>query len=183
VGAADLLSIEPMIRFCVLRLRRTHPTSRLIEVDELTAQAWLAAASCLERFNPALGVSFRTFAERRVWGHLRDLVSYENKYRARHVQLEHITVGGEDGAAWEPPARGRNALERLLRRERRRIARESIGKLPAVQRVVMLGSLDGETYATLAEQLGFHESYIPKLKLAALKRLHRMDQVKALRRH
>jgi RNA polymerase sigma factor (sigma-70 family) len=178
-GAQLLASIEPMITFSVRRLRATHPSSRFIEVDELFAQAWHVAVLCLERFDPAQGVTFRTFAERRVWGHLRDFLSAENKYRVRHLQLEHLTLGDTE-TPWEPPARGLGTLERLLRRERLTIARQSIRKLPKVQRAVMCDSLAGETYVNTAKRLGYHASYIPLVKREAIKRLRRMEQVKAL---
>jgi RNA polymerase sigma factor for flagellar operon FliA len=65
-----LLHYAPIVKFCVGRLRSSVPPE--VETADLVSYGVFGLANAIERFDPAVGVKFETYACTRITGAIRD---------------------------------------------------------------------------------------------------------------
>lgn len=90
---------EAELRALLARLRRAAASwrarhGRVLELDEYLDEAMRALIGCLERYDPARGVTFATYAMHRCEGALRDCPQrYWNWHTGHHATARHGAKG------------------------------------------------------------------------------------------
>ena len=165
------LLVEPeIVRVRALARKMSRGKCWRLETDELVSVGVIALCSIAERYDPARGAKFWTFAQRRVKGAMLEAIqtmaprtrgsTRKRKGRPDPVQ-RHFLPDAATASEIEPLK-----LEASLRGSK---LWEAVQALPENQRALIVRHyLGGEQMKAIASDLGFSRSWATKLASAAL---------------
>lgn len=156
--------------------RTARPGATRCDIDELLSAASWGLVEAAQRFDPARGWTFRTYATHVIRGRMLDAIREEgrvngwSKYHAQHGhaqrtrRVEWPAFTQKDGTmkAWEPSIAAPCYDEQIARRQA--IAGIQIRR----DRRVLVALLRGVAPKVLAKTLGVHESWISQVKRRAM---------------
>lgn len=157
----------PLVRYVVRRLR---PASSPPELDDLVSAGTIGLIEAADRYDPKRGVTFATFAYRRIRGAVIEEISTSSAARSLEAPISEetgytlmdVTV---DPSASEP--QGSAELSELL---------TAIGDLPDRDREILGLSAAGHSGNDIAERYGCSPSLVSRILVDARFRLEHRTQ-------
>ena len=157
----------PLVRYVVRRLR---PASSPLELDDLVSAGTVGLIEAADRFDPGRGVSFASFAYRRIRGAVIEEISTSSGACSLEAPLSEetgytlmdVTV---DPSASEPQSSAE--LSELL---------TAIGDLPDRDREILGLSAAGHSGSDIAERYGCSPSLVSRILVDARFRLEHRTQ-------
>ena len=157
----------PLVRYVVRRLR---PASSPLEVDDLVSAGTIGLIEAADRYDPKRGVTFATFAYRRIRGAVIEEISTSSGTHSLEAPISEetgytlmdVTV---DPSASEPQSSAE--LSELL---------TAIGDLPDRDREILGLSAAGHSGNDIAERYGCSPSLISRILVDARFRLELRTQ-------
>lgn len=183
--ARDALILEhvPLVRFLARRLHRTLPRS--VDYEELLSEGMLGLIDAVDRYDPATGNQFSTYAKFRVRGAMLDwlrsstwlsradiqrsrdgervvlLVSLEDPIEIDGDLKVHDVLAGEDGTTAHTKALGSEVLR-------------AVAGLPERQQHIVLRSICDEVpLSQIGAELGICKARVSKLRSSSIQTLQR----------
>lgn len=152
----------PLVRYVVRRLR---PASSALELDDLVSAGTVGLIEAADRYDPGRGVTFATFAYRRIRGAVIEEISTSSGVRSLEAPMSDetgytlmdVTV---DPSASEPHSSAE--LSELL---------TAIGDLPDRDREFLGLSAAGHSGSDIAERYGCSPSLVSRILVDARFRL------------
>lgn len=171
-----ILGLAAQVKILARRYFRSVPFPSTVEREDMLAEAWIGAILAVDGFDPGLGLSLRTYAERRIRGRIldylrrMDLVTRKERRKikggeaAAPVIISVLDFDLTDDQALQDLGRFEAELDvgRLLER-----AELSDRHQLVLRQRYWTSGLDRE----LARQLGVTESRVSQLHTQAIRRL------------
>lgn len=149
-----------------------------VDKDELISLGYMGLVEALRRYDPSRGVPFGAFAAVRVrgamidWLRQLDPVSREERARLRSSdEIASVTLV-DFACAKDQAEPGANAVDELLRQERRALLEYALGQLSERERsVVQRYFFEEQSLKSIGEELKVTESRVCQIVGAAVARL------------
>lgn len=146
-----ILKFAPLVRYVIGRLVVVLP--RVFDTDDLLGYGTIGLIEAVDRFDPARGVSFETFASERIRGSVidalraADWVPRLSRKRAKDIQR---AFGELEERLGRPPTDDEVAQELgLTSTQMQRAMADSVCTVESLQRIVRSGDDDGGTTTLL----------------------------------
>ena len=159
---------------CALARREWLRLGPQVELDELVASGTLGLTDAAQRFDPARGLSFLTFAHHRIRGAMLDLLRAQGRGpRRKAAEGERAPSPKRCGAELdELPGTFVDAEVALLRAERHRRLLDALANLPDRERCILERCyFDDQTLAEVGSSLGLSRSWACRLHARAVDQL------------
>jgi RNA polymerase sigma factor for flagellar operon FliA len=92
----------PCVRTLARRLRFRVPPS--VSIDDLVSAGAVGLLQAIDRFEPARGLQFRTYARHRIWGAMLDFLRGEDPLSRTERRRRQVAAASEPDRTAPPPA-------------------------------------------------------------------------------